>query len=109
MVCGKAAQLFRWYQAELELDQVPEGSKQPLRQHLHQVWKVTKKKPEQLCVGELPEELEYLFEWHLEMRYWPNFSFAELKSWSDLTQRYLKPWEVELLTSLFNIWIRYRK
>lgn len=72
---------------------------------MQQVWKTTGVKPKELSEQpDLPEELRYLWEWYLELRSSQLLTFSEIHFWSELTQKRLRGWEVELLRILDRIY-----
>jgi hypothetical protein len=75
---------------------------------LIQVWKTLGRKPKELeDQPELPEELQYLWEWFLELRSGEGMlTFTEIRSWSELTKQPLLAWEVDLLRALDRIYWR---
>lgn len=90
----------------MELNKRPKGSNSSLRSHLEQVYKQTGVKPKQLAEQpEKPEELEYLYNWFLELvRFHVPLTYAELESWSRLTKVDLKSWETHVLINLEQIY-----
>ncbi|UTC27974.1 hypothetical protein [Stenotrophomonas phage A1432] len=82
---------------------IPKGSKQTLRASLEQVWKTLKRKPEQLNGPELPEELEYVWEWFREVFAGTPLTFQEMQAWSNMTGKRLLGWEADLIKSLDRI------
>lgn len=75
---------------------------QPLKHHLHQVWKTTGRQPQQLAdQGERPAELGYLWDWLLEMRL--PLTYTELNHWQALTRCELTAWEAEILMAIDRI------
>lgn len=72
---------------------------------MQQVWKTTGVQPKELAdQPELPEELRYLWEWFWELRSNQILTFTEIHFWSQLTQKRLRGWEVELLRTLDRIY-----
>lgn len=84
----------------------PKGSNVTLRDHLQQVYKQTGVKPAQLAEQpEKPEELEYLYNWFLELvDYSAPLTYQEIESWSRLTCVDLKAWETQVLKNLERIY-----
>lgn len=63
-----------------------------------------RRKPKQLeDAPELPQELEYVWEWFREVFTGQPLTFSELHHWSSLTGKSLAGWEAELIKSLDRI------
>lgn len=84
---------------------------------LNQVWKTTKKKPEQLnppC--EIPFQLIHVWEWFLELsEVRQNYGFGiskltytEIHSWSTLNDNYITPFEIGIIRKLDNEFVKMR-
>lgn len=75
-----------------------------MRVHLEQVEKTTGRRPKKLLdQPDCPQELNYIWEWYLEMRSGELLNFTEIKSWSELTNQQLLSWEVDILRTLDRI------
>ncbi|MGI9277483.1 MAG: phage tail assembly chaperone [Endozoicomonas sp.] len=86
---------------------MPEGATVTRRQSLQQVWKSTGRQPEALAdQPPLPEELAYLWEWFLELRTSEALTFTEIHYWTQLTQKRIRGWEVDVLRSIDRIYWR---
>ena len=78
-----------------------EGSESSKKTHLTKVWEQTGKKPKELAdQPEMPEGIEYVWVWFLELLQGGTFSWTEIRAWSDM--RGIKPQaeELELLLGL---------
>lgn len=72
-----------------------------LRKHLLQVQKATGKVPRELAeFPELPEPVAYLWRWFWEAKGAGPLTYAEIKSWSELTATPLAPFEAQALMEL---------
>lgn len=76
-----------------------------MRSHLEQVYKQTGKKPKQLAeVGELPEELAYVWSWYAKLKAFKSeLSYTEIKSWCDLSNIKFLDWELDTIVRLERI------
>lgn len=92
--------LIEWARCQFELDKIPTGSKQSVRQQLEQVYKTTGVMPPQLDTGEPPEGLAYLYHYYLELRGSEPLTYTEISNWSQLTRRNLAAWEVSVIRAL---------
>jgi hypothetical protein len=55
----------------------------------------------------MPEELQYLWEWYLELRNVEGaLTFTEIRNWTELTKQPLLAWEVDLLRAIDRIYWR---
>lgn len=83
----------------------PKGSTVPLKKHLLQVWKATKKKPKELeDQPPLPYETAHLWSWYLELNTKETLTFSEIEAWSRLTCKTVTAQEAEALKRLDNIY-----
>lgn len=72
-----------------------------------QVWKTLKRKPQQLAdAPELPEELQYIWEWFREVFAGEPLTYTELQAWSAMSGKRTTGWEAELIKSLDRIFWR---
>lgn len=78
-----------------------QGSKSTKRTHLEKVWKQTGVKPKELAdQPDLPQELEHLWGWFLELIQGGKFSWVEVQAWSSLRGINLGGEELELILTL---------
>ena len=65
--------------------------------------------PDQLLnVPEMPEGLEYLWEWYLDLQGVSKLSYMEIESWARMTGKHIRFWEAEMLMSLFRLAWEFR-
>jgi len=84
------------------------------REHLEQVGRQTGRTPEPLIGPDFPQELSYIWSAFIHLSgsrsvgfSGPNpLSYQEIKCWMDITATPLKPWEVETVKSLDNIYMK---
>ena len=79
-----------------------EGATQ--KSHLLSAWKQTGVKPNELSEAECPESLSYLFEWFKELVGDKKMTFTEIRHWSDLTRKSIRPWEVDTIKAIDKIY-----
>lgn len=86
------------------MNKVPEGSKTTLRTQLNQVWKTTGVQPKDLAnAPKLPDELVYLWDAYVEVYTGIRLTYTEVKSWLQVTKRFLSPNEIHAIMELDNL------
>jgi hypothetical protein len=84
--------LLAYAESEFELLKLQEDG-QSLRVHLESAWRQTGKKPERLDTGDIPEHLEYIWNWFIELNNTRQhaeygrlpITYSEMQAWCELT------------------------
>lgn len=108
------ADLLLFADKEFELSETVEGS--TVRQHLESAWRQSGIKPNALDQVDLPESTRHIWDYFIELcgaRGSNGFgvnpiSYAEIKSWSDLTGIITTPTEVAAIKQLDAIFLKYQ-
>lgn len=87
--------------------ELPRSDGLSLRQHLEQVMKTTKKRPEELVEPQIPDGGRHIWDafWELDcarpsgMSLSP-ISFSEIQAWSGLCGEIIRPWEVRAIRAM---------
>lgn len=76
----------------------------PLRiEHFRSIKRQTGQVPEELDGPNFPSIARYLWDWFCELhsgRSSGPLSFSEIKAWSELTQRPVRPWEIDAIKQI---------
>ena len=76
------------------------GSNRTKRQHLEQVYRTTGKRPRDLELAELPESVQYIWQWFLELQTGEAITYLEIDAWARLNSIELMPREARALMAL---------
>lgn len=72
-----------------------------------QVWKQTGRQPAQLAEQpRFPDEVQYLWEWYLDMKQGATITFSEIRHWAALRKVRLQQREIAALRRLEQEWSR---
>jgi hypothetical protein len=93
---------------------IPDKDGVPEREHLRQVEKQTGRTPLALISPEFPVELEYLWDYFLELSATRpqgysgplSITYQEIAAWKDLTGKIVTPMDVEVIKRLDQTYLR---
>ena len=77
-----------------------DGSDRTKRQHLERVYRITSKRPRDLELPELPESVQYIWQWFLELQTGEAITDLEIDAWARLNSIERMPRELQALMAL---------